>query len=334
MENQKNSDEIDLGQLFSKIGDFFNRIWLGGMRFLALLRRIPLENKVSFILIIIASAIIGFSYSNLLKKSYYESTMILSSNYLNKRLVDNTMEKLNLLAGEKNKKGLARELSISDTLADNILEFTAKPFVEENDLIELEVLKEQLKNAQANAKNEKVIDQVISRIEIENRHAFEITVRTLNPTVISNLQSSLVNFFKNNQYIKRRIEINKENLLEMKKKLNADLEKLDSLKFAIYSNYKSSGTTGQSSTNVVMGEVSTPVEIYKRDLDLYNQLQSINQQLYVQPDFEIVDGFTEFSEPASASSLKIVIISGLIGILIAYFLVALVSFNKYLSTLS
>lgn len=333
MENQKNSDEIDLGQLFSKIGDFFKNIWLGTMRFLALIRRIPLENKLAFILIITASAIIGFSYSSLLKKNYYESTMILSSEYLNKRLVDNTIEKLNLLASEQSKKGLAQILNIPDTLAHNILGFTSKPFVEEKDLIELEVLKEQLKNAQANAKNEQVIAQVIKRIEIENRHAFEITIRTLNPTVIGILQTALVNFFKDNQYIKKRIEVTKSNLLGKKQKLEGDLSKLDSLKFALYSNFKSNAGQ-QGSTNVIMSERSTPVEIYKQDLEIYNQLEEINEDLYLQPDFEIVDGFTEFSEPASASLFKIIVISVLIGILLGYVLVALVSFNKYLASLS
>ena len=331
------SDEIDLGQLFSKIGDFFKNIGLRFIRFLALIRRIPLENKLVFGLIISASIVIGIAYANLLQKNFYESTMILSSNYLNKRLVDNTIEKLNLLADEKSKKGLARVLTIPDTLADNILEFTAKPFVAEQDLIELEVLKEQLKNAQADAKNEKVIEQVINRIEIENRHAFEITVRTLNPTVIGNLQTALVNFFRNNEYIRRRIEINKSNLTEKKQKLSGDLEKLDSLKSIIYDNYKNMAAQGrQGSNNVILSDkaVTNPVEIYNQDLDLYQELQSINSQLYLQPDFEVVDGFTEFSEPSSPSILKILVISLLVGVGVGYLLVAIASFNQYLASFS
>jgi hypothetical protein len=339
MEDQRpsNSDEIDLSQLFSKIGGFFKNIGLGFIGFLALIRRIPIENKLAFILLITASIAVGASYANLLKKNFYESTMILSSNYLNKRLVDNSMEKLTLLASEQTKKGLAKVLNIPDSLADNIIGFEAKPFVEENDLIEMEVLKEQLKNAQANSKNEKVIDQVIQRIEIENRHAFEIKVRTLNPTVIGNLQGAIVNFFKRNDYIKRRIEINKENLLDRKNKITRDLQRLDSLKFIIYDNYKTMAAQSRAgSNNVILSDksVTNPIEIYKEDLDLYNQLQSINRQLYLQADFEIVDTFTEFSEPSSASTFKIVLISILIGVLAGYVLVAVTSFNKYLATFS
>jgi hypothetical protein len=340
METQKavhEADEIDLSQLFSKIGDFFKNIGLGIMRFLALLRRIPSENKLLFIVILIITVIVGFSYSRFIKKKFYESTMILSSDYLNKRLVDNTIEKLNLLADEENKHGLARVLNISDSLAGNIVNFQAKPFIAENDIVEIEVLKEQLKSAQAESKNGKVIDQVIKRIEIENRHAFEITVKTYNPTVIETLQIALVNFFKNNDYIKRRIEIAQKNHLEKKMKLTHDLQKLDSLKFIIYDNYKNmAAQSKQGSNNVILSDksVTNPIEIYHQDLDIYNELQTINQQIYLQSDFEVVDGFAQFSEPSSASLRKILAISILIGIGLAYLTVALSAFDKYLASFS
>lgn len=340
MENQKPaipSEEIDLGQVFSKIGDFFKNIGLGTMRFLALLRRIPLENKLPFILVISASVAVGLTYSSFLKKNFYESSMILSSDYFNKRIVENTIEKLNLLAHEENRTGLAKVLNINDTLAKKILEFRARPFVAETELIETEVLKEQLKNAQINNKNEKVIDEIITRIQIENRHAFEITVRMLNPTIISDLQTALINYFRNGEYLKRRIEITKANLLEKKIKLQHDLQKLDSLKFVIFENYKNMALQSkQGSNNVILSDksVTNPVEIYGQDLMLYNQLEDINKKLYLQADFEVVDGFTEFSEPSGAGELKIIAISILIGILVSYFLVALFRFNRYLASLS
>src|SRR3954470_16178960 len=110
MESQKpgtTSDEIDLGQLFDRIGSWFHRGWMNFMRFLATLRRVPLENKIPFILIITASIAIGVMYAKIGRKTYYESTMILSSDYLNTRLADNIIDHLNLLAGETSKHGLA-----------------------------------------------------------------------------------------------------------------------------------------------------------------------------------------------------------------------------------
>lgn len=236
MENQQQSDEIDLGQIFAKIGSFFNSIGLGLIRLLVLLRRTPLQNKTLFIVLVLAGAVWGYLSSSFLKKKFYDSTMILSSEYLNKRIVDNSINKLNLLAAEASPSGLASVLHISDSLAANIVKFEAKPFVAERELIEIEVLKEQLKSAQI--KNQVVIDQIIKRIEIENQHAFEFTVRTFSPTVVKPLQDALVNYFKNNDYTKKRIQITHENLIAKKDKLKRESLKLDSLKKVIFSNYK------------------------------------------------------------------------------------------------
>ena len=338
-ENQKqisNSDEIDLGVLFSKIGDFFKNMGLGFLRFLALLRRIPLENKSSFIILILAAIVIGISYSAFLKKKLYSTTMILNSEYLNKRIIDNTMEKLNLLAVEDDKRGLASVLQIPDTLAENIHDFEAKPFINESEIIELEVLKEQLKSAQT-GDNKNVIENVIKRIEIENRHAFEITVSVYNPTVVRELETALVNYLKNNDYLKKRVEITKSNMLARKQKLLGESQKLDSLKSVIYANYQSmAAQSRQGSNNVILSDkaVTNPIEIFNQDINLYNEIQTIDRFLYLQNDFELVDGFTEFSEPSSASPIKVSAIAILIAIGLGYLLVALSSFNKYLEKLA
>jgi Chain length determinant protein len=327
-----NSDEIDLGVLFSKIGDFFKNLGLGFLRFIALLRRIPIENKVLFIWLILIGIAGGISYSLFLKKKYYSTTMILSSEYLNKRIVDNTIEKLNLLAEEDSKQGLAKILNISDSLAAKIHDFEA-----EAELIELEVLKEQLRNFQSDKKNDQVIKQVIDRIEIENRHAYEITVRVYNPTVVYDLQKALVNYFKNNEYLKKRVEITKSNLEARKNKLIGESQKLDSLKAVIYENYQNMATQSrQGSNNVILSDkaVTNPIEIFSQDIDLYNQIQAINRSLYLQDDFELVDGFTEFSKPSSEGILRISAYAILIAIGLGYLIVALSRFNTYLDKLT
>jgi len=339
-ENQKlpsNSDEIDLGVLFSKIGNFFVNIGTGFMRFLALLRRIPIENKTLFITLIFIGVAGGVSYSLLLKKKFYSTTMILSSEYLNNRIVDNTIDKLNLLADEDDLQGLARVLNIPNELAKNIYDFDSKPFVAESELIELEILKEQLKNFQSDQKNEKVIQQVIERIEIENRHAYEITVRVYNPTVVSKLELALVNYFKNNDYLRKRVEITRSNRLLRKQKLIKESQKLDSLKAVIYANYQNmAAQSRQGSNNVILSDkaVTNPIEIFNQDINFYNEIQAIDRALYLQDDFEVVDGFTEFSKPASDGLLRTSAYTILIAIGLGYLIVALLSFNRYLAKLT
>jgi len=338
MESQKpgpKSEEIDLSQLFSRIGDSINNGWMNFMRFLAVLRRVPINNKWSFILIIIASIGIGIYFSSVLRKNYYESRMILSSQFLNKALAENIIDKLNGLATESTKKGLATALNLPDSLANNIIGFQVTAFVDESDIVDVEVLKEKLNSVPETDMPRELVDNIVERIEIENRHAFEITVRTLNPQVIPNLQEAIFSYFERNPYIQKRIVVNRQNLNSRKKKLTQDINKLDSLKSILYQNYKTMAEQTRGSNNVILSDkaATNPVELYETSLLIYTEYEEVNADLFTQRDLEVVDGFTAFSEPASPSKTKIVFYSILIGIAAAYIEVALRSFNKYLAKL-
>jgi hypothetical protein len=161
-------------------------------------------------------------------------------------------------------------------------------------------------------------------------------VRVYNPTVVHELEVAIVNYFKNNEYIKKRIEVNKTNMIARKQKLLSESLKLDSLKEVIYANYQNmAAQSRQGSNNVILSDkaVTNPIEIYNQDLSFYNEIQSIDRALYLQNDFEIVDGFTEFSKPTSAGPVRASGYGILIAIGLGYILVALSGFNKYLAKL-
>lgn len=336
MDNQPKpapSDEIDLGALFARIGDFFKSVGLGFVRLLALIRSKPLQYKKFFALCVVAGGVLAAAYGGLLRKNFYESTMILSSNYLNLRIVESTMSKLNLLAEEKHKAGLARELHIPLDVAQDIEKLEAVPFIPEAEILDMEILREQLRGLQADKTNAKLVEKVVARLQVENQHAFEITLRMLRPSSTKVIEEALVNYFRNNDYIKKRIDITRLNALARKEKLMNESLKLDSLKVVIYSNYKNMAEQSrQGSNNVILSDrsVTNPIDVYNQDLNLYNEIQQIDRQLYLQPDFEVVDGFTEFSEPASDSLARLVAKGMLLGMAAFYVLIALIAFNNHL----
>jgi hypothetical protein len=49
-----------------------------------------------------------------------------------------------------------------------------------------------------------------------------------NPDIVKNLEKAIVTYYANNGYIKRRVDINKENLQARKVKLVKESNKLDS----------------------------------------------------------------------------------------------------------
>ncbi len=341
MENQKqiepSNGEMDLGAFFSRIGEILASIWHSFIMGIANFRRTSIQNAKLLILMAVIGIGAGVLYDKYGRRKFYESIMILNSDYINKRTIDNAMEKLNLLASEPGKTGLIELLHINDSLASNIMSFEAKPFIDENDIIELRILKEQLKNSKLELENPKVIDDVVSRLEIENRHAFEIKVKLYNPNKFKDLEKALVSYIKDNSYVKKRIEITKALNIERKTKLLRESQKLDSLKAVIYDNFRSmADQSRQGSNNVILSDrpVTGPMEVYSRDLTLYNELETVNKSLYLQEDFEVVDGFTELNIPASTRLSTIVILYSLFFIGVGYLIVAFRRLNKYLESLA
>lgn len=336
MQNQdpvhKSSDEIDLTQFFKWIGRGFTRIGNGILYGLAGLRNLFFNNRLFFGGIIVIGLLLGALYSELLKKKYYQSTMVLSCDYLNTQILQNTVEKLNLLCQEKEREGLAEALNIDINTAKNIQKFEFRPFVSEDDVVEIEVLREQLNNVAAEKKD--LVEKVIKKIEIQNKNAYQISVQVYNPEVVKPLEKALVSFFNSNDYIKRRIEINRLNLLSRKQKLIAESRKLDSLKRVLFENYQNLGKTSRGSGNVILGDekLTDPIKVFTSDLELNIELLSVEKKLYLSEDFEVVDGFTTFKEPESASLPQILIISFFISWAMGYFIIGAWRLDKLLAS--
>lgn len=91
----------------------------------------------------------------------------------------------------------------------------------------------------------------------------------------------------------------------------------------------------RGSNNVILSDqaVTNPVDVYKQGLTIYKEYEEVSSEVDLQKDFEVVDGFTVFSEPASAGVVTMALYSILIGVIVAYLDVGLRNFNKYLANL-
>lgn len=330
---RQNSDEIDLAQFFKWIGRGFSNTGQAIIGGIAGIRNQFYANKIFFLGIIVFGLILGALYSMLLKKDYYKSSMVLSCDYLNTQILKSTIEKFNLLAEEKTSLGLQEELKLDEATAENIQKFEVRPFVSEDDVIEIEVLREQLNNVAPDKKE--LVEKVIDRLEIENKNAYEISVYVYDPEIVEPLEKALVEYFRSNSYIQRRIESNRKSLEARREKLQAELRKLDSLKAVMFKNYQMLAQKNRGSNNVVVGGeegLTNPLDVFNTDLELYAELQEVERKLFLSPDFEVVDGFTSFKEPESASLADILAISLLLSIVIGYLILGAYRFDRMLAT--
>jgi hypothetical protein len=333
-DKERNADEIDLTQFFKWIKSGFANIGQGLLISLARLRNVLLTNWLFFFILIATGVGLSIMYSGFFEKKYYASSMIIKCEYLNMRIIQNSIDKLNLLCGEKDRKGLAELLKIDQATAKNIYRFSAKNFVSENDRIEIEVLKEQLNNLAADRKE--LVNKVIGKIEIGNHQSFQINVQVHDPEIVRPLELAIVNLFKENEYVKKRIEANTQNLLGRRAKLIAESKKLDSLKEVLFVNYQTmANQRREGSNNVILSDkyLTDPISVFKEDLNLNNELRAIDELLYIKPSFEVVDGLTTFREPDNFSLPKVIVISFFGSILAGYILLGLWRFNKYLAKL-
>jgi hypothetical protein len=328
-QNSNSSDEIDLRELFSSIGNFFKNIFIGIVMVIVRFRNATVKH---FKLILILGVIGGFTgiALNYYLPDYYSSYMLINSKHSSGRLMENSVDKLQQLCAEQNYIQLAKTLDIDTTQAKNLKGFSYEPFVSEEEIVQLEVLKEQLKGK---IDDEETINRFVEKLKLDNKTTYKIFVHVFDNQGLKELQEPLVNYFKENQYVSKRLAIEKENLKDKARNIRAELSKLDSLKRILMDSYNLLSDNGKTgSNNVILSEEKLdPISVFEESKIQYRELQRVEEDIFLMPSFELIDGFTVFSKPDSPGLIKLGFYSGLVGLGIAYLIILIFGFNKYLN---
>jgi hypothetical protein len=332
VDKPRTSDELDFRQFFSWIRQGLNNTGRSILYGLATVRNLFFTNRLFFAGIIIGGLLLGAAYSELLKKKFYRTSMVISCDYLNTQILKNTIDKLNLLAGEPNGVGLMKILQIEKETATNIQSFQFLPFVSEDDVLEMEVLRTQLNNLAADKKD--IIEKVVQKLTIDNKNAYQISVNVYSPDVVEPLEKALIKYLSETEYINKRVKINRANLENRRIKIVKESQKLDSLKDLLLLNLRAQARQpNRASTSVILSdnEVMDPLDVFAQDLELNRELLDIERQLYVKQDFEIVDGFTTLTQPESAGLFRILVIAFFVSVIIGYLIIGAWKFDSMLA---
>ena len=145
---QQNTEEVDLGQLFSyiervfkKIGNLFLLLF-GALKFfikkLALIILFLLSTlKKHFIKIGIAGVLAYalFYYLDKTSEPLYQSNIIVKQNYNTGKLLYNNISRFDLLASEGDSIGLGKQLGIAPEKAAKLTRFEISDYLNQNDLL-------------------------------------------------------------------------------------------------------------------------------------------------------------------------------------------------------
>ncbi len=253
--------------------------------FLQIVNFIRTNFRILFLSSIAGAVIIG-GLSFLLPKVYI-SKMILSSDILTESYSDRITESLDNLIKEQNYKALAVRLGVKEAGAEKIKK------------IEIESVKE-------DSKNDKQVEASI----------FIITVEITDKEILHNLQEGIINYLRNNEFVKIRVRQREFFYKSMIEKIGIEIKSLDSLKKRLFQ-----GQPIYSKSAEML--LIDPTSIYSKIVEFNQQQISYKNNLELVNSIQLVEGFTVFEKPAKPHKLILAIGGFFAGLFVSLLIIAI-----------
>ena len=319
MSEEKRNDEIDLIEVFQKLGnwivDLFNKFFnLLYKIFLFFIRR-----SILIGIIVIIALILGYvRYKT--SERYYSSTLEAYSNAMSSLDLIKYINNVHELFKEDDTLNLEAKLGISMTDIEKIRDVQAFKVIDLNkdgitDLVDYD-------NKYETSDTTISKSRLVVKVEVFDQSVFPI------------IQESILNYISKNKYINELNTIRKKQLNELIGKLNIEITTLDSLEKTEYFKKDDDMLKSQAGQLLVMNEKETQL-YHSQIISLYKQKQDLERTLELRTDpITIIQDFSALSvvENDLISYIKIYGIVGIIfGILLAIFIENIKGIKKIIS---
>ncbi|MGI9543357.1 MAG: hypothetical protein ACR2MX_08865 [Cyclobacteriaceae bacterium] len=256
------------------------------------------NNKVAVGFALIVGLGLGFVYSQV-RKPYHESNLVIESRILNYPLGNSLITTLQQLIDEGNHSALEAKLGLD---ASQTLQLKSFETIELKDV--------------ASAK----------RIEVDPTTMVKIRVQLYKNEILPQLEKGIINYLENNPYVKKSVEIKKENLQTLQKRIRNEVEQLDQLKGTLYQNMASK----TDRTNIT---VIDPANVFKELIELYEAELNTRSQLELIDNIQVIESFTEFKRSIKPNKIWSMLVGGMSGFLIVSLVLFLAEGSRYLRKL-
>lgn len=220
------------------------------------------NNFRSLVLAFVIGSLLGLAFYQFVPK-VYESNMIIQSDILAESYGERIAESMDLLIREQNFEILGSRMGISLEKAASI------------NKIKIESVKQKQTNT----------------TEKEN-NTFIITVRTTDNTLLPDLQNGLINYLRNNEFVKVRVRQRQDYYKAMIEKVGQEISSLDSLKKRLFTGkpiYSNSAEMMLVDPTTIYSEI---IKLSKEQIEYKNGLELVNS-------IQLVEGFTIYKKPVS-----------------------------------
>ena len=214
------------------------------------------------IIIIMILGVLGGVTNFLIKKPLYESEMVLSSEETLSYPAANTIiEALQKTIKDYNYLQLSTKLNLSQNDARCLKSVEVEKIYKMNDETEIKT--------------------------------FKITVSVSNPEILPKLEQGIVKYLEENPYVKKRVEINRQNVKAQIEFVKGEMEELQNLKGQIL---EGDGILRDQKGNLI---VFNPVSVYENVLKLFTKELELQRDLELIENFQVIQSFTIFQRPSS-----------------------------------
>ncbi|HTF21193.1 MAG TPA: Wzz/FepE/Etk N-terminal domain-containing protein [Chryseolinea sp.] len=253
---------------------------------------IIIRDKIWVILIFfIVGAGLGVTYFMAAKKEY-ESKMIISSNILTTSYAKILFDNANTHLREGDDEVLAKDLKMDAQAVDKIASLQIENLSQDGDS------------------------------ELKESDRYLITVYVYDQRILPSLQRGIVDYLERNEFVRVRVEQQRNYLLQMLSALEKELADLQQFKEEIYNGKFFSNTKG----NVMFD----PTAVNSKILDLTQKRIEFKNSLELINSVQLIEGFTVFKNPKKPTLVAAIGGGSMLGVFAVGLVVAFKSIRRLL----
>jgi len=279
--NNTNSEEIDLGQLFTLIGDGFRKLF----KFIGSIFNGIFNVLISFLLFLqqhfikfVIAGVIGVGVGialDMSKQPVYVSTMVVEPNFQSAQQLYNNIKFYNELARAEDSVALGEALGIEVNEAATIKEFSVESYSDDNQKVRL--FDEFVRTLDSTTR--KAIDM---EVFLENFNSFDakyhtVFVKATNSMVAKKLQEPIISSISFNQYFLKLKNTQTENIELQRSVLSNQISEIDSLQLLYKNVMIKQADQPMQGTSISLGDQGLGKQ--SREMDLINKIDDIKTEM-------------------------------------------------------
>jgi len=292
LQQEPQSEEVDLGQLFKIIGNAFQRFFdfiasiFKGVYKVILLLLIHIYKRVAWYAgALFIGVVVGFIADKTSDKMY-GANMFIQTNFNSARQVYENVKQFHQLAYEdKDTLELAKRLNISPAEASHLKGFYLEPDLDANEMAEM--YSEFYLRLDSLSRVTMTFDLYKESLTPYNYTIHKLGVASTDKSIYKKIEDAFTLQLSNNEYLKELVNVNRQNLVREEQTLSQQVEKTDSLVqeyLKIRVNQSQKELIPGSGTNLYMGDAESSTLIMDESIVIEKRLALERQKRRVNLD--------------------------------------------------